>query len=47
MKNDATRPDDPSRDIFILSKGHASLGLYATMAAYDYFPIEEVYGFGA
>ncbi len=47
MGNDPKNPDDPDRDIFILSKGHASLGLYCTMASYGYFPIEDVYGFGA
>lgn len=28
---------DPDRDIFILSKGHASLGLYAVLAAKGFF----------
>lgn len=43
-------PSDPSwdqRDIFILSKGHAALALYCTLAHFGYFPIEEVYSFGA
>ena len=34
------RPDDPTwpdRDIFILSKGHAVLGYFATLHAYGYF----------
>ena len=26
-------PDDPNRDIFILSKGHAAVALYATLAS--------------
>lgn len=47
MRHDPKRTDDPERDIFVLSKGHASLGLYCTMSEYGYFPIEEVYGFGS
>src|SRR5262249_12946496 len=47
MRHDPHNPKDPNRDIFILSKGHAALGLYCTMASYGYFPIEDVYGFGA
>ena len=47
MSHDGKKPQDPQRDIFILSKGHASLGLYCTLASYGYFPIEEVYGFGS
>lgn len=31
------KPNDPSRDIFILSKGQASLGLYAILAEKGYF----------
>ena len=43
------RPDDPKwdgRDRFVLSKGHAALGLYATQALRGYFPIEEMASFG-
>lgn len=47
MCHDSSNPDDPTRDIFILSKGHASLGFYCVLAEYGYFSIEEVYGFGA
>jgi transketolase len=39
-------PDSEERDLFILSKGHASLGLYCVLANNGYFPIEEVYEFG-
>jgi len=35
---DPERPDRPDRDRFILSKGHASAGLYATLALRGYFP---------
>jgi transketolase len=44
------RPDDPAwpdRDRFILSKGHSSIGLYATMALRGYFPVEELATFDA
>ncbi len=37
-----TRPDWSSRDRFILSKGHSSIGLYAVLALRGYFPIEEL-----
>lgn len=39
------RPDEPGwadRDRFVLSKGHSSIALYATMALRGYFPIEEL-----
>ncbi len=39
-------PDDPMnslRDRFILSKGHASMALYAALAGKGYFPREELY----
>ena len=35
-------PDDPSRDRFILSKGHAGGGLYAALAENGFFPIEKL-----
>ncbi len=34
--------DDPDRDRFVLSKGHAAPGLYATLAVRGYFPEEEI-----
>jgi len=46
----AVRPDEPDwrdRDRFVLSKGHASIGLYATMALRGYFPVEELGTFDA
>ena len=33
-------PSDPARDRFILSKGHASALLYATLAEVGFFPVE-------
>ncbi len=46
MRHDPKRPDWSERDIFILSKGHAALGLYCTLAYHDYFPVSEVLSFG-
>ena len=42
-------PSDPTwdgRDRFVLSKGHASLALYATQALRGYFPLAELETFG-
>lgn len=39
------RPDEPrwfERDRFVLSKGHASIGLYSVLALSGYFPVEEL-----
>lgn len=47
MRHDPKRPDWTERDIFILSKGHGALGLYCTLAQYGYFPISDVFSFGA
>lgn len=40
-------PDWPDRDRFILSKGHSSIALYATMALRGYLPVEELLSFDA
>jgi transketolase len=42
MRIDPTRPDDPERDRFVLSKGHAAAGLYATLAERGFFPTDEL-----
>jgi transketolase len=47
MRHDPRRPDMPERDLFVLSKGHASLGFYCTLAAHGYFSFEDVHAFGA
>ena len=39
---DVQNPDKEDRDRFILSKGHASTLLYATLGERGYFPIEEL-----
>ncbi len=46
MKIDPDRPDDPERDIFLLSKGHGAIGLYATLAERGFFPTADLVGFG-
>jgi len=40
-------PDDPDRDRFILSKGHAALALYAALALRDFIPSEQLNTFCA
>jgi transketolase len=42
MRVDPRRPRDPDRDVLILSKGHAALALYATLAERGYFPVAEL-----
>ena len=42
LKVDPKTPTDPSRDRFILSKGHAGGGLYAVLAESGFFPIEKL-----
>lgn len=37
MRVDPQNPDDPDRDRFVLSKGHAAPALYATLAERGYF----------
>ncbi|MCX5809852.1 MAG: transketolase [Proteobacteria bacterium] len=46
MRYNPKQPDYDERDIFILSKGHAALGLYCTLARYGYFPISDVFSLG-
>ena len=42
MNIDPQNPDMEDRDRFVLSKGHAAPGLYATLAARGYFPMKEM-----
>ncbi|MDI6843809.1 MAG: transketolase [Anaerosomatales bacterium] len=37
LRHDPARPDDPDRDRFVLSKGHAAPVLYAALARTGYF----------
>ena len=39
---DARHPEDPGRDRFVLSKGHAGGGLYAALAERGFFPIDKL-----
>ncbi|HEV7693322.1 MAG TPA: transketolase [Hyphomonadaceae bacterium] len=43
LKIDPKAPADPLRDRFILSKGHAAMAIYATLAMRGYFPEEELH----
>lgn len=42
MNIDPKNPSMPDRDRFVLSKGHASPAIYATLAARGYFPKEDL-----
>lgn len=42
MNVDPKNPDDPSRDRFVLSKGHAAPALYSVLANKGYFPVEDL-----
>src|ERR1039457_4927573 len=42
LRIDPGHPDDPQRDRFILSKGHCSAALYATLAMAGFFPVDEL-----
>jgi transketolase len=46
LMHDPANPCHPDRDRFILSKGHASLGLYAVLAEKGYFPLSDLESFG-
>jgi transketolase len=42
LRHDPTVPRDPSRDRFVMSKGHASGALYSTLAEAGFIPVEEL-----
>lgn len=42
LNHDAANPNNPSRDRFILAKGHGAPALYAALAHAGYFPREEL-----
>ena len=46
LKIDPANPVEHGRDRFVLSKGHASLGLYAVLAEKGFFPVTELDNFG-
>ncbi|MDO8521213.1 MAG: transketolase [bacterium] len=41
---DPKHPNDPSRDRFVLSKGHGAAAYYATLALRGYFPLKKLLG---
>jgi transketolase len=43
---DPQQPHDPERDRFLLSKGHAAVALYATLAERGFFSVSELAGYG-
>ena len=45
MKIDPKNPKDENRDRFVLSKGHCSPALYATLALKGFFSIDELKNF--
>lgn len=47
MRYNPKNPADPSRDRFILSKGHSVEGLYAVLARAGYFPEASLAGYGS
>lgn len=47
IRHDPANPAWEGRDISILSKGHASLGLYCVLAHFGYFEVGRVYSFGS
>lgn len=42
MRHDPKEPECPTRDRFVMSKGHAALAQYAALAEFGYFPMEEL-----
>ena len=44
MKVDPKKPEDPTRDRFILSKGHGAAAYYAALALRGYFPVKKLLG---
>ncbi|HEU5129196.1 MAG TPA: transketolase [Glycomyces sp.] len=46
LRIDPGRPDAPDRDVFVLGKGHAAVGLYAALAERGFFDPGELAGYG-
>ena len=44
LRIDPRDPEDPTRDRFLLSKGHGPMAYYATLAAKGFFPVEWLQG---
>jgi transketolase len=47
LRVDPGAPDDPGRDVLLLSKGHGAIGLYATLAERGFFPAAELAGYAS
>ncbi len=47
LRFDPANPNWPERDRFVLSKGHAAVSLYTTLAMSGYFELEELDSFAA
>jgi transketolase len=45
LRVDPAAPDDPGRDLLLLSKGHGAIALYAVLAERGFFPVEELAGY--
>ena len=45
LAHDPKNPLDPTRDRFILSKGHGCLGLFTVLADHGYFPVSDLNGY--
>ncbi|MFF5261712.1 transketolase [Actinomadura viridis] len=46
LRVDPAEPRDPDRDVFILSKGHGAIGLYAALAERGFLPVDELRTYG-
>lgn len=46
LKINKNELNDPERDIFILSKGHACVSVYAVLGLMDFFPLTELDSYG-
>jgi len=46
LRTSPADPGHPDRDFFVLSKGHAALALYATLAERGFLPVAELAGYG-
>ncbi len=46
MRIDPRLPENPDRDVLILSKGHSAIALYAVLAERGFFPVNELSTYG-
>ncbi|HEX4063963.1 MAG TPA: transketolase [Streptosporangiaceae bacterium] len=46
LRVDPAWPENPDRDMFVLSKGHGALALYATLAERGFLPVDELASYG-